>query len=104
MSMLIKGAEFPSACQNCPCCVDFTDVDYFCGAFDEAPDIDDMWNKLPNCPIVDVPTPHGRLIDADEAIKRIAKAFLDTPWGGMAFGLKVEEIIDAIPTVIEAEE
>lgn len=106
MSLLIKGVEFPVECQSCPCCADVGSIvasDYFCTADDTAPDIDNIWEKLPNCPLVNVPTPHGRLIDADEVIKRIAKAFLDKPWGGMDFGCKIEEIIDSIPTVIEAE-
>ena len=53
-----------------------------------------------DCPLVEIPTPHGRLIDASELIKSYMKGtktdiddFYDTI-----------DIIDNAPTILEAEE
>lgn len=65
---------------------------------------DGTWARLPLDHVK--PTPHGRLIDADKLYKRI-KAECN-PYGkptiGFEDGKKVLDIIDATPTVIEAEE
>lgn len=74
MSVLIKGMEMPDSCEKCP----FLDYEQgFCFASGEkeksgwyvsslysgSPEFNTMRN--PKCPLVEVPTPHGRLIDAD---------------------------------------
>ena len=67
MSVLIKGMEMPKYCYTCPaydyihstCCVLHTEVK----------DLDDKRYK--DCPLVEVPTPHGRLIDADYLKERL---------------------------------
>lgn len=101
MSILIKGMDMPKGCGVCPLFDDECFGSYKCK---RAKGWGDEENRAYDCPLREIPTPHGRLIDADMAIKEIAKAFLDKPWGGMDFGLKVEEIIDNIPEIIEAEE
>lgn len=63
MSVLIKGMDMPKRCVDCPI--------YFAGLcslklnggrcpLDGRPD----W-----CPLVDVPTPHGKLVDVDDFLK-----------------------------------
>ena len=47
-----------------------------------------------HCPLVEVP-PHGRLIDADELVRI---------WTGAKFYGSIKPIVDARPTVIEAED
>lgn len=49
MSVLIKGMKKPKSCDECP----LADSYMACDA------------QSINCPIIEVPTPHGRLIDAD---------------------------------------
>ena len=102
MSMLIKGMEMPTSCDKCRFCVNgFTDDApmYECAVqsyenvsvlvesggkpFDFRPD----W-----CPLIEIPAPHGRLIDAD--------AIQD--YNVETFGQRLL-IIDTAPTVIEAE-
>lgn len=68
MSIFIKGMEMPKACGDCGC---YDDV-YQCGAtgntvrYEGDPDGNIGWDERPNwCPLVEVPTPHGRLIDED---------------------------------------
>ena len=50
--------------------------------------------RLYDCPLVEIPTPHGRLIDADELVRI---------WTGAKFYGSIKPIVDARPTVIEAE-
>lgn len=86
MSVIIKGMEMPLRCMDCG-------VDTgLCG----------LWNgyaerysrRHPKCPLVEIPTPHGRLIDADELVRI---------WKGAMFSGDIKPIVDARPTVIEAE-
>ena len=73
MSFIIKGIDIPKTCRQCPCCGDNGLVgmqrDYFCAALDCAPSIDELDQKLTDCPFVEIPTPHGRLIDADRFLE-----------------------------------
>lgn len=51
--------------------------------------------------IVEIPTPHGRLIDEHKALRALIKAF---PKRGMDFYIKLEETLAGVPTIIEAED
>ena len=93
MSILIKGMDMPETCTMCwlsPICpVWVKEVSRHKG-YDY---------RLPDCPLVEVPTPHGRLIDADELI--IFEAHVDGAQNGLRF--VPAEFIEAAPTIIEAE-
>ena len=82
MSILIKGMEMPENCDTCPLSKwDSTNEKFYC-IFD-------------NCPLVEVPTPHGRLIDADA---------LDYKLGSSDRDIYVRGVLEEeAPTVIEAE-
>lgn len=88
MSILVKGLQKPKDCYSCPfahngwpdewemhCLLLDRQVGYFGKKLKEPKD----------CPIVEVPTPHGRLIDADKIPERYA------------------EVRDLAPMVIEVE-
>lgn len=102
MSVLIKGMEMPSGCSMCQLrdlCYDY----YICRAKKlndgRYLDVDDVTNRRHrNCPLIEIPTPHGRLIDADELIGYLHKALADTD---VLF--LFERIINRQPTTIEAE-
>ena len=65
MSLIIKGSIMPLMCEECPC---YDCDDYSCKATGRGV-IEYRYHGRPdNCPLVEVPTPHGRLIDADELI------------------------------------
>lgn len=115
MSILIKGMKMPKSCMNCPL---FESKYHFhgCHAKPESFSDMDMWNFFVGdrpswCPLFEVPTPHGRLIDADALMLKI-KEYIDEYSDLDADGLhnfkwcamKEAElaIIDA-PTIIEAE-
>lgn len=89
MSILIKGMEMPHDCLECY-------VAQFCKEYE---DDEDEENKRPyGCPLVDVSTPHGRLIDADklEIERRTYETYNDYS--------ETFDMIDNAPTVIESEE
>ena len=101
MSIIVKGMEMPTSCTECPCCrhdnwngetAHQCNVSFITfGAEDE----NWIYNTRPNwCPLVEIPTPHGRLIDADELVRI---------WKGAMFSGDIKPIVDARPTVIEAE-
>lgn len=113
MTILIKGMEMPKSCHvcwNCDCNFINATGDYIeppwclvkmrpCEA-----DIKDV-SRPSWCPLIEVPTPHGRLIDADEFFDKI-------PPGDIEHDEKISRtgaIADvctwvlSAPTVIEAE-
>lgn len=69
MSVLIKGMEMPTNCADCPLNYD----QMACGVTGTRwwsdsmvmMNFDSDKERLPNCPLIEIPTPHGRLIDAD---------------------------------------
>ena len=124
MSVIIKGMEIPETCWDC--FVDNTlaqNIAYFeanCPFTERVVNFSEFNAKSgrhPECPLVHVPTPHGRLIDAEALF---AKGF-ERPARRMAAAYKASEdfeaaetaeamlmaeyhIINAAPTIIEAEE
>ena len=101
MSVLIKGMKMPKNCDNCDL-IQFDDEGLeahcplspyyrWCGT---PPDY-----ILEGCRLVEIPTPHGRLIDADELIGYLNEWLSDSV---VLFGFT--RIINHQPTIIEAEE
>lgn len=77
MSILIKGINKPQNCWDC----------WFELCTGKYPD---------NCPLVEVPTPHGRLIDADKLLEAIK--YLPYGYRGI-----IKDVIYNQPTVIESD-
>ena len=95
MSVLIKGIEMPNSCWVCQFGHDCGETVY-CTLTDKS-QFADMKN---DCPLVEVPTPHGRLIDADVLKKKV----YEMDWGTKYYPDKfMDEIVHA-PAIIEAEE
>lgn len=94
MSVIVMGMEMPKNCAECErwsickCLNDYEDYESILYAVEDG---DLVRNK--NCPLISIPTPHGRLIDAD--------AIQD--YNVETFGQRLL-IIDTAPTVIEAED
>lgn len=88
MSILIKGMEMPKSCKDCPChkfAYDNWDRPYnYCGVTGGV--------TLVNCPLVEIPTPHGRLIDENELLRH-----------KYGFSQTARVIIKNTDAVIEAE-
>lgn len=91
MSILIRGEEMP---KNCVVCKNY----YYC----------ELWSKLtvnkrckerhPDCPIVEVKEPHGKLID----VSKLNIHDVSPTYGFCVMGV-TEEDIELAETVIEAE-
>ena len=99
MSILIKGMKMPKNCLTCKLRGDGSDSKYiwdcpFTGL--EYTREEGETRRLDDCPLVEVPAPHGRLIDADKLMRDIGKYHVSD---GM-----FQHWVDVQPTVIEAEE
>ena len=121
MSVLVKGMQMPRMCSECDFCggLIWPAMVYACDCPIDPINSINITKAIeedcrhPNCPFVEVPTPHGRLIDADEALKGIDE-LKQSPWfnGDTALAKRIRFdaigivralcIIDA-PTIIEAD-
>ena len=109
MSVLIKGMEMPKCCEECVAgAYEYNDNDercFVCGFIKsqhpwecehvEIDGIDTTKARADFCPLIEVPTPHGRLVDLDKMIDRF--------WDGNSMEVFKSEL-EQIQTVIEAEE
>lgn len=76
MSLIINGMSLPSECSECL----FSCYDVSVGAPAECIILGERsarYSRLKKCPLTEIPTPHGRLIDADELTRRIERAYGD---------------------------
>ena len=107
MSVLVKGMKMPETCIQCPmqfggwCYVSPPEIDERV-----APTVDEAveQGKPDWCPLVEVPTPHGRLIDRDAFEKDLALNVYDNKRKTMSYPTVVCNTILKTPTIIEAEE
>lgn len=104
MSVLVKGMKMPKACCECGFnhCSQSRDDDT-CLLLDKG--ISQLFvlvDRLPDCPLVEVPTPHGRLVDAD-ALKATfcAECNHTITCEDCDIDYHIERLA---PTIIEAEE
>ena len=95
MNVIIKGMEMPKNCDECG-----FEHRAYCFLVDTVIESNDRpdW-----CPLVEVPTPHGRLIDADALKVSLVFAEKTAEWAVPALKA-VLMVIDEMPTIIEAEE
>lgn len=115
MSVLVKGMKMPEGCARCQLfegeifdglchgANKWLDDDHFRWYQFAEGDVDD--SKPINCPLIEVPETHGRLIDADAAAKQgwtISRTYSASP-NQMVYEVKAmtDEIL---PTIIPAEE
>lgn len=95
MSVLVKGMTMPSNCDSCEF-MDCEDVSFellkYCRMIGMY--IDDPLVRPYDCPLVELPEHHGRLIDADE---------MKNLWAGCSINGSISPLLDARPTVVEAE-
>ena len=102
MSVLIKGMEMPEDCRECPLEMFYINCgDTRCRATNKflAKNYNIPFSGRPDwCPLVEVPAPHGRLIDADALLEDVRKNSVSYSADDFA-----HEWVDVQPTVIEAE-
>ena len=118
MSVIVKGMEMPYGCADCDFCggIIMPDGIYCCDCPTEASHGKNISDAINNdaradiCPLVEIPTPHGRLGDLDALWDRMYK-YIDNEGAKMPFGDNdfmihrdsACELIEDAPTVIEAE-
>ena len=89
MSVLIRGMRFPKACDEC--LINCGRSMLYIGITDR---------RSPNCPLVEIPTPHGRLI-VEKTITEIR--YHDADGYHIVNGEQLCELEIDAGTVIEAE-
>ena len=114
MSVLIEGMKIPKNCKECPLGrMDDIDFDYvlYCTANKKYADLDMYDHPMGwNCPITEVPTPHGELVDrgglmdtyADRLTAVAERYSPDSSECGILSGAM--KLLAIMPTIIEAED
>lgn len=107
MSVLVRGMKMPRTCAICEWSI-LSYPNAWCGLAKKKTNLEiARTQRAAFCPLVEVPTPHGRLIDADAFDERVRVA------GGMSEEELTEDFKDGVqtvlymlskqPTIIEAE-
>lgn len=106
MSLIIKGMKLPQSCSTCR-------FSYFTVGIRKRCEISgDEVNPLidrreTNCPLIEIPTPHGRLIDADTVEERLQKYWYEEyPNQEASYHrafMDSNACVKDLPTIIEAE-
>ena len=69
MSVLIKGMKIPQNCLICPC-LEYNmfddNIDGYCKILKT--EITNSDERHPNCPLVEILTPHGNLVDLSDMV------------------------------------
>ena len=107
MSFLVKGAEMPKGCITCTFKSDsMFNRTMWCEWLDDPlgdySKCDEKW-RHPDCPLVEVHAPHGRLIDVDALESLIHERISDLDHKADAFDI-LKIVQDMSVTIIEAEE
>ena len=96
MSVLIKGMGMPKACEWCSFISTFTtESGLGCRCEVEKFEFWDYSKRQENCPLVEVPLPHGRLIDADKFLEWLKEFYPNS--------VAIMSGVKNAKTIIEAE-
>lgn len=97
MGVYIPNMEKPKDCKECQWHLEFYIEDEQVGGLCTITEKDDKENT---CPLIEIPTPHGRLIDKDELLSHLKK----DPLFDLVERYGVSGVIESRPTILEAEE
>lgn len=104
MSVIVKGMEMPVDCEKCWMSKYFeigSNIELMCAMLHRAvPDKEGHRSK--KCPLVEIPAPHGRLIDHKKLEKDLAKRW-NTNDDQDFCNKEVWHALEEAPTVIDAE-
>lgn len=97
MSVILKDVEMPERCGQCFLRVGNCKQRIY------------MEQRPKNCPLVEISTPHGRLIDVDEPMTKISTMMQEPDYqhegeGWMVGLIMARDAIDEAETVIEGSE
>ena len=114
MTVLIKGIEMPITCCHCYLMDYNSEIKWEQSGRREqggwicllTKELIDNTKREEHCPLIEVPTPHGRLIDADKLFKLVKAEW--NPYGKPTIeyedGLRALKLIADARVIIEAEE
>lgn len=100
MSIILKGIDMPKSCGGCEFNYNLEGGSYEwweCVILHD--DINQFDTRRTDCPLIEIPTPHGRLIDASELIK----SYMRGTKTGIDDFYDTIDIIDNAPTILEEE-
>ena len=108
MSVIVKGMEMPYGCADCDFCggIIMPDGIYCCDCPTEASHGKNISDAINNdaradfCPLVEIPTPHGRLVDVDDFMRHLISNVADLRT--LSTGT-VGKALHETPTIVEAE-
>lgn len=98
MSIILKGIDMPKSCGGCEFNYNLEGGSYEwweCVILHD--DINQFDTRRTDCPLIEIPTPHGRLIDGDKFKETMGDTNMDI------YTDEVKEHIDDAPTILEAE-
>ena len=114
MSILIKGMEMPKTCIECMFSEhgSINEFEYWCaltGSWLGAWGDKQMWEymRAADCPLIEVPTPHGSLIDVGALMLEFAefvRASNNSDFAAVPTWNDAVSLLGSAPTIIEAEE
>ena len=93
MSILIKGMKMPQRCKECDLYIDGA---CYAKGYRDYRSIMDM-SKPADCPLIEVPTPHGSLVDREELIAEYDRQHVGPPGGARKIMEQATAIIKAEP-------
>lgn len=106
MSVVLLGMEMPNSCASCRMAVCFADTGR-AKCYATLSYIDPERGKRSyDCPLVELPVKHGRLIEADSLKETLDYYIREAGWDAKTNRVLEwvkDEFIDAEPTIVEAE-
>ena len=111
VSIIIRGMQMPSECGYCPLCRYFYSAGITNCMLMQTPLAEDyktirFEGRHKDCPLVELPEKHGRLIDADALKDTLDYYIREAGWSeeiNKALGWVKDEFIDSERTIVEAE-
>lgn len=103
MSIILKGIDMPKDCTECPlegAEVDDDGFDYWYCKITES--MATTIERPSNCPLVEIPTPHGRIIDEKELLDKIKRGLYSEDINQVIYSVGAEDIANA-PTILDEE-
>lgn len=108
MSILINGIEMPKNCYSCNFCQYYAEPNQGCycvALFADLHRTNFVKERLANCPLIPIPTPHGKLIDIEPFMRGL---YEEIQMGQITYTSQelydmIDEEIKSMPTIIESE-
>lgn len=113
MSIILKGIDMPKSCGECEFNYNLEGGSYEwweCVILHD--DLNQFDTRRTDCPLIEIPTPHGRLIDADETKIQYYQTMEELLQSSTTINISAQSLsllcgltlINNAPTILEAEE